>query len=130
MTKSEMVKKLAETWGGIPNRQADTYLKDLVEFISKTVKKDKVLKIPDLGTFRLRQMKARIGRNPQTGAKLKIPARKKVGLTQPKGSKKWISGPAKKKNKDRAGAKGLGAGSSTRALSSPSLPTPPPPPPT
>ena len=96
MTKSEMVKKLAETWDGIPNRQADTYLKDLVEFISKTVKKDKVLKIPDLGTFRLRQMKARIGRNPQTGAELKIPARKKVGFTPAKVFKESILGPAKK----------------------------------
>jgi DNA-binding protein HU-beta len=96
MTKSEMVKKLAETWGGIPNRQADQNLTDLVDFIAKTVKKDKVLKIPNLGTFRLRQLKARTGRNPQTGEPIKIPARKKVGFTAAKVFKESILGAAKK----------------------------------
>lgn len=96
MTKSEMVKKLAETWGGIPNRQADQNLTDLVDFIAKTVKKDKVLKIPNLGTFRLRQLKARTGRNPQTGEPIKIPARKKVGFTAAKVFKESILGATKK----------------------------------
>ena len=96
MTKSEMVKKLAETWGGIPNRQADQNLTDLVDFIVKTVKKDKVLKIPNLGTFRLRQLKARTGRNPQTGEPIKIPARKKVGFTAAKVFKESILGAIKK----------------------------------
>lgn len=96
MTKSEMVKKLAETWGGIPNRQADQNLTDLVDFITKTVKKDKVLKIPNLGTFRLRQLKARTGRNPQTGEPIKIPARKKVGFTAAKVFKESILGATKK----------------------------------
>jgi DNA-binding protein HU-beta len=96
MTKSEMVKKLAEGWGGISNRQANDNLNTLVEFIAKTVKKEKVLKIPDLGTFRLRQLKARTGRNPQTGEAIKIPARKKVGFTAAKVFKEAILGPAKK----------------------------------
>ena len=96
MTKSEMVKKLAETWGGIPNRQANDNLTGLVDFIAKTVKKDKVLKIPNLGTFRLRQLKARTGRNPQTGEPIKIAARKKVGFTAAKAFKESILGAAKK----------------------------------
>lgn len=96
MTKSEMVKKLAENWGGISNRQANDNLAGLVDFIAKTVKKDKVLKIPNLGTFRLRQLKARTGRNPQTGEPIKIPARKKVGFTAAKVFKESILGMAKK----------------------------------
>ncbi|MGH7964740.1 MAG: HU family DNA-binding protein [Candidatus Binatia bacterium] len=96
MTKSEMVKKLAESWGGIPNRQADANLTALVDFIGKTVKKDKVLKITNLGTFRLRQTKARMGRNPQTGEPIKISARKKVGFTAAKVFKESILGAPKK----------------------------------
>jgi DNA-binding protein HU-beta len=96
MTKSEMVKKLAENWGGISNRQADENLTGLIDLISKTVKKDKVLKIPNLGTFRLRQTKARTGRNPQTGEPIKIPARRKVGFTAAKAFKESILGPMKK----------------------------------
>ncbi len=96
MTKSEMVKKLAESWGGISNRQANDNLEGLVDFVAKTVKKDKVLKIPNLGTFRLRQLKARTGRNPQTGEPIKIAARKKVGFTAAKAFKESILGATKK----------------------------------
>jgi DNA-binding protein HU-beta len=96
MTKSEMVKKLAEAWGGISNRQANDNLEAFIEFVSKTVKKDKALKIPNLGTFRLRQTKARMGRNPQTGEPLKIPARRKVGFSAAKVFKESILGAAKK----------------------------------
>lgn len=96
MTKSEMVKKLAETWGGIPNKQADANLTALIDFITKTVKKDKVLKIPNLGTFRLRQSKARMGRNPRTGEPIKISARKKVGFSAAKVFKESILGVTKK----------------------------------
>jgi nucleoid DNA-binding protein len=96
MTKSEMVKKLAESWGGISNRQANDNLNVLIDLIGKTVKKEKVLKIPDLGIFKLRQTKARIGRNPQTGEPLKIPARRKVAFTPSKTLKEAILGPVKK----------------------------------
>jgi len=96
MTKSEMVKKLAESWGGISNRQANDNLDVLIEFIGKTVKKEKVLKIPNLGSFKLRQTKARTGRNPQTGEPIKIPARRKVAFTPAKTFKEAILGPAKK----------------------------------
>jgi DNA-binding protein HU-beta len=96
MTKSDMVKKLAESWGGISNRQADDNLNALIELIGKTVKKEKSLKIPNLGTFRLRQTKARTGRNPQTGEPIKIPARRKVGFTPSKALKEAILGPARK----------------------------------
>src|SRR5262245_48882195 len=92
MTKSEMVKKLAEEWGGISNKQANDNLTSLITFISKTVKKDKVLKIPNLGTFKLRQSKARMGRNPQTGEPIKIPARRKVGFSAAKVFKESILG--------------------------------------
>jgi len=92
ITKSEMVKKLAEEWGGISNKQANENLTALITFISKTVKKDKVLKIPNLGTFKLRQSKARMGRNPQTGEPIKIPARRKVGFTAAKVFKESILG--------------------------------------
>ncbi|TMA61256.1 MAG: HU family DNA-binding protein [Deltaproteobacteria bacterium] len=92
MTKSQMVQKLAESWGGISNRQAGEQLSALIDFVTKTVKKEKTLKIATLGTFRLRQLKARTGRNPQTGEPIKIPARKKVGFTPARVFKEAILG--------------------------------------
>ena len=97
MTKTEMVKKLAESWGGISNRQANDNLDTLIDFITKAVKKDKQLKIPNLGTFKLRQTKARMGRNPRTGEPIKISAKRKVAFTPAKPFKESILGTAGKK---------------------------------
>lgn len=96
MTKSEMVKKLGESWGGISNRQANDNLDILIKFVVATVKKDKVLKIPNLGTFKLKQTKARMGRNPQTGEPIKISAKRKVAFSAAKVFKEAILGAVKK----------------------------------
>ena len=77
MTKAQLVTKLAEA-GGVNRKQADQMLDFLTETVVKSVKKGESVKIPGLGIFRLRKMKARMGRNPQTGEPIKIPARKKV----------------------------------------------------
>lgn len=107
MTKSQMVQKLAESWGDIPKRQANDNLTALIDFIGKTVKKEKMLKIPNLGTFKLRQSKARMGRNPQTGEPIKISARRKVAFTPAKLFKESILGapPAKAAPAKSASAK-------------------------
>jgi len=91
MTKAQLVTKLAEE-SGVARRQVDEVLNTLVETIVKTVKKGENVKIPGLGIFRLRKMKARIGRNPQTGEPIKIPARKKVGFTVAKTFKDTVLG--------------------------------------
>ena len=57
-----------------------------------TVKKGESVKIPDLGTFKKVQSKARMGRNPQTGEPVKIPARKKVRFTVAKSFKEHVLG--------------------------------------
>jgi DNA-binding protein HU-beta len=91
MTKTQLVTKLAEL-GEISRKQADAVLTGLTDLVIKSVKKGENLKIPGLGTFKLRKMKARIGRNPQTGEEIKIPARKKVGFTVAKSFKVTVLG--------------------------------------
>jgi DNA-binding protein HU-beta len=95
MTKAQLVTKLAEE-SGVSRKQADQLLDCLVETVVKSVKKGESVKIPGLGIFRLRKMKARMGRNPQTGESIKIPARKKVGFSVAKTFKETVLGPAKK----------------------------------
>ena len=91
MTKTQLVGKLAEE-SGISRKQAEAVLMSLVETVRKSVKKGDTVKIPDLGGWRLRSMKARMGRNPQTGEAIKIPARKKVGFTVAKSFKQSVLG--------------------------------------
>jgi len=95
MTKTQLVSKLADD-NGLTKKQADEFLNNLVDTVIKSVKKGDPLKIPGLGIFRLRKMKARMGRNPQTGEAIKIPARKKVGFTVAKSFKETVLGTAKR----------------------------------
>ena len=95
MTKSELLTKLAAA-ANISKKQADQVLESLVDTCHKSVKKGEPVKIPGLGILRLRKMKARMGRNPQTGEAIKIPARKKVGFTVAKVFKDSVLGTAKK----------------------------------
>ena len=91
MTKTQLVGKLAEDTG-ISRKQAEAVVLALVDTVRKAIKKGDTVKIPDLGGWRLRSMKARMGRNPQTGEAIKIPARKKVGFTVSKSFKQSVLG--------------------------------------
>ena len=91
MTKSEFLDKLAAS-ADITKKQADQVLTTLVDVACRSVKKGEPVKIPGLGILRLRKMKARMGRNPQTGEAIKIPARKKVGFTVSKSFKDAVLG--------------------------------------
>jgi len=93
MTKAQLVTRLAEG-SGASRKQTDDLVDALVDTIVKSVKKGEAVKIPGLGIFRLRRMKARMGRNPQTGEAIKIPARKKVGFSVAKTFKEQVLGKA------------------------------------
>jgi len=91
MTKSQLVQKLAES-ADLAKKQADAVLEGLVATIVASLKKGDPVKIPGLGTFKKVQTKARMGRNPQTGEAIKIPARKKVRFTVAKPLKVAVLG--------------------------------------
>ena len=95
MTKSQLVERLAKA-GGVTKRQAQALMEGLVTTVVSSVKKGDPVKIPDLGTFRKVQSKARMGRNPQTGEPVKIPARKKVRFSVAKSFKVQVLGAVKK----------------------------------
>ncbi|GAC1307708.1 MAG: HU family DNA-binding protein [Vulcanimicrobiaceae bacterium] len=84
MTKAELVDALAGEVD-LSKRQVG-HLVDLVldEIRNALVKGEKVQLIP-FGSFVVRERKKREGRNPKTGAKLMIPARKVPAFTAGKG---------------------------------------------
>jgi DNA-binding protein HU-beta len=91
MTKSQLVLKLAEA-SELNKKQADAVLQVLVDITVNAVRKGDPVKIPGLGTWRKVQTKARMGRNPQTGEAIKIPARKKVRFSVAKTFKESVLG--------------------------------------
>ncbi|MDQ7784456.1 MAG: HU family DNA-binding protein [Desulfomonilaceae bacterium] len=76
MTKAELVAHMAEE-AGVTKKAAAAALNAIVTAIHESLKKkDGKIRIADLGTFRVIKKKARMGVNPQTRQKIKIPAAK------------------------------------------------------
>ncbi len=66
------------TSAGISKAQAGKALDSFIDNTVGTVKKGDKVNLVGFGTFSSSQRAARTGRNPQTGAEIKIPARKVV----------------------------------------------------
>jgi DNA-binding protein HU-beta len=92
MTKAQLVAHLAET-ADITKKQAQAVLDELAEQAYKQAKTG--FTIPGIGKLVLVQRKARMGRNPQTGEQIKIPAKKAVKFRVSKAAKDAILPPKK-----------------------------------
>ncbi len=77
MTKSQVVSYLAEEVE-ITKKQGAAVLVALSALAAKIIKKGEKLALPGLVTVKVQSRKARIGRNPQTGEPIKIPAKRVV----------------------------------------------------
>jgi len=73
MTKDEMIAKIS-TDSGISKKQASAALESFMSGITTQLKDGQKVSFAGFGTFACSDRKARIGRNPQTGAKINIPA--------------------------------------------------------
>jgi DNA-binding protein HU-beta len=75
MTKSQISEHLAGK-AGITKKAAGQFLDDLASLAYKEAKN--TFTLPGIGKLVLMNRKARMGRNPQTGEPLKIPAKRVV----------------------------------------------------
>ncbi|RPJ36426.1 MAG: HU family DNA-binding protein, partial [Deltaproteobacteria bacterium] len=89
MTKTQIIASSAEK-AAITKKQAGVVLTELCELAGKAIKKADKFAIPGFVTVKVRARKARIGRNPQTGAAIKIPAKKVVKALPAKALKDLI----------------------------------------
>ncbi len=86
MTKMQIVDMVAEKSGttkAAGARAVDAF----VEAVTKALSKGEKVVLTGFGTFEVRQRAARMGRNPQTGAPLHIPATKTPAFKAGKGLK-------------------------------------------
>jgi DNA-binding protein HU-beta len=95
MTKSQIVTNLAEKVG-IPKKTIAAVLEELVTLATKTAKSGGQFVVPGLGKAVKANRKARMGRNPQTGEALKIPAKTVVKFRLAKAFKDAVVPPKKK----------------------------------
>jgi DNA-binding protein HU-beta len=89
LTKSQLTDQIAKK-AGITKKAANEILNHLAELAYKHAKNS--FTIPGLGKLVLVKRKARMGRNPQTGEPLKIPAKKVVKFRVAKACKDAVLG--------------------------------------
>jgi nucleoid DNA-binding protein len=86
MNKAELIDAVAKA-SGLSKADSDRALGAIVETITKSLKKGGTVALVGFGTFKVSKRSARTGRNPQTGATIKIAARKVPRFTAGKGLK-------------------------------------------
>jgi DNA-binding protein HU-beta len=86
MNKQELISKIADDTG-MTKTGAAAAVESMIEGIVKTLKKGQTITFVGFGTFKTSTRKARMGRNPQTGAPVKIPKRRVARFSAGKGLK-------------------------------------------
>jgi DNA-binding protein HU-beta len=76
MKKKELIERIAEE-AGVPKSEAQKHFEaSFEEVVTEALKAGEEVQITGFGKFSVRERKAREGRNPQTGQKMKIAAQK------------------------------------------------------
>lgn len=81
MTKAQLIQEIQNAKGvELTKKQTESVLTAVFDAMRVAIKKDKRFSFPGFGTFTVRTRKERKGRNPRTGASIKIKASKTVGF--------------------------------------------------
>jgi len=80
MNKEQLVERVADKTGAT-KKDATEILNAALDLITGGLKRGEKVTLVGFGTFLVRKRKARDGRNPQTGAKIKIPAKRVPAFT-------------------------------------------------
>jgi len=89
MNKADLIDEVANVVS--TKKEAQAAVDCVLESISQALKKGDVVTLVGFGTFKVVKRKARIGRNPQTGAEIKISASKAPKFVAGKGLKDAVN---------------------------------------
>lgn len=75
MTKAELIEDVSRV-AELSRKDSETIVETIFESIVKSLRTGDKIEIRGFGSFRTRQRNPRIGRNPKTGARVDVPAKK------------------------------------------------------
>jgi len=75
MTKADLVEEVTQL-GDLTRRDGEVIVDTIFDSVIHALKSGEKIEIRGFGSFRIRQRKPRIGRNPKTGAKVDVPAKR------------------------------------------------------
>ena len=94
MTKAELVEEVTQL-GDLTRRDGEVIVDTIFDAVIGALRAGDKIEIRGFGSFRIRQRKPRIGRNPKTGAKVEVPA-KRVPYFKPSKELRDLVNPAEK----------------------------------
>jgi integration host factor subunit beta len=75
MTKADLVEKVTAV-GDLTRRDGEVVVETIFDAVIGALKSGDKIEIRGFGSFRTRQRNSRIGRNPKTGERVDVPAKK------------------------------------------------------
>jgi integration host factor subunit beta len=75
MTKADLIEEVS-TLAEVTRKDGEVIVETIFDSIVKSLRSGDKIEIRGFGSFRTRQRKPRIGRNPKTGARVEVPAKK------------------------------------------------------
>jgi integration host factor subunit beta len=75
MTKADLVEKVAGL-GDLTRRDSEVIVETIFDSVINALQTGDKIEIRGFGSFRIRQRNPRIGRNPKTGQRVEVPAKR------------------------------------------------------
>jgi len=75
LTKADLIEEVLKVTE-LPRKESETIVETIFDSIIEAIQKGEKIEIRGFGSFRTRQRKGRMGRNPKTGEKVEVPAKR------------------------------------------------------
>jgi integration host factor subunit beta len=110
MTKADLIEEVSRVVE-MTRKESEVIVEAIFDSIVRSLRGDDKIEIRGFGSFRTRQRQSRVGRNPKTGTRVEVPA-KKIPYFKPSKELKDVVNASSKTAVDPAGGPGSTSGSS------------------
>ncbi len=91
MTKADLVEEVIRTTE-LPRKESEAIVETIFDSIIQALQTGEKIEIRGFGSFRTRQRRGRVGRNPKTGAKVDVPPKRIPFFKPSKELKDFVNG--------------------------------------
>lgn len=95
VSTSQLIAAVADKFTQLPKKVTKEVIADFLATVESEVSNGRKLRIDKVGILQVKERAARMGRNPQTGEEIRIPASKKIAFRPAKSLKEQVTGAKK-----------------------------------
>jgi integration host factor subunit beta len=95
MTKAELIEEVSRVVE-MSRKDSEVIVETIFDSVVRALRSGEKIEIRGFGSFRTRQRQARIGRNPKTGTRVEVPAKRIPFFKPSKELKDLVNGPGER----------------------------------